>query len=63
DVATPDHVHEAGELDKLETIRSELGAPGAHLYFFDRVAFSPRLQELAAERDDVHLVLSERLVP
>jgi AAA+ ATPase superfamily predicted ATPase len=55
------HVHEAGELDKLETIRKELEAPQAHLYFFDRVGFSPRLQELAAERDDVHLVLASEL--
>jgi AAA+ ATPase superfamily predicted ATPase len=59
---TPGHVHDAGELAKLETIRSELEAPGAQLYFFDRVAFSPRLHELAAERDDVHLVLSSQLV-
>jgi AAA+ ATPase superfamily predicted ATPase len=55
------HVHEAGELDKLETIRKELGAPGAHLYFFDRVDFSPRLQKLASEREDVHLVLASEL--
>jgi uncharacterized protein len=58
---TPDHAHEAGELDKLETIRAELGAPGAHLYFFDRLAFSPRLRELEAEREDVHLVLAKQL--
>jgi uncharacterized protein len=50
------HVHEAGELDKLETIREELKAPDAALYFFDRTGFSPRLQELASERDDIHLV-------
>jgi uncharacterized protein len=50
------HVHQAGELDELETIRDELEAPGAALYFFDRVGFSPRLQELASEREDVHLV-------
>ncbi len=56
-----DHVHDAGELDKLETIRKELGAPGAQLYFFDRTSFSPRLEELQAERDDVHLVPAERL--
>jgi len=62
DGATADHVHNAGELDKLETIRNELGATDAQLYFFDRTAFSPRLQELAAERADVHLVLSEELV-
>lgn len=55
------HLHEASELDKLETIRDELGAPNAQLYFFDRVGFSPRLHELASERDDVHLVLASEL--
>jgi len=55
------HVHEAGELDKLETIREELQAPEAALYFFDRTAFSPRLHQLAAEREDVHLVLTGEL--
>ena len=55
------HEHPAGELDKLETIRAELDAPEAHLYFFDRVAFSPRLRELEAEREDVHLVLAAEL--
>ncbi len=58
DEATPDHAHDAGELDKLETIREELEAPDAALYFFDRVGFSPRLRQLAAERDDVHLVVA-----
>jgi AAA+ ATPase superfamily predicted ATPase len=58
---TADHNHDAGELDKLETIRSELKAPDAGLYFFDRPAFSPRLRKLEAERDDVHLVLAEQL--
>jgi hypothetical protein len=61
DAGTVDHVHEAGELDKLEAIRKELKAPSAQLYFFDRTGFSPRLQELQAERDDVHLVLTEQL--
>lgn len=55
------HEHDAAELDKLEGIRNELNAPDAHLYFFDRVGFSPRLQELASERDDVHLVLAGEL--
>jgi len=45
----------------LETIRDQLGAPDAHLYFFDRVGFSSRLHELADERDDVHLVLAAEL--
>ena len=51
-----DHAHGAEELDKLETVRDELGAPNAHLFFFDRVAFSPRLRKLEAEREDVRLV-------
>jgi uncharacterized protein len=55
------HVHEAGELDKLETIREELDAPDAALYLFDRVGFSPRLHELASEREDVRLVLAGEL--
>lgn len=61
DGATPDHVHDAGELDKLETVRNELGAPTAQLYFFDRTDFSPRLREIDAERADVHLVRSDQL--
>lgn len=61
DRETANHTHPAGELDKLETIRAELEAPEAQLYFFDRVAFSPRLRELEAERDDVHLILADRL--
>jgi uncharacterized protein len=61
DPANAGHEHPAGELDKLETIRAELDAPEAHLYFFDRVGFSPRLRELEAERDDVHLVLAADL--
>jgi hypothetical protein len=56
--ANAEHVHEAGELAKLETIREELEAPEADLYFFDRTGFSPRLSDLAAERDDVRLVLA-----
>jgi AAA+ ATPase superfamily predicted ATPase len=58
---TTGHEHGAGELAKLETIRSELEAPEADLYFFDRLAFSPRLRELEAEREDVHLVLADQL--
>jgi uncharacterized protein len=53
--------HGATELDKLEVIRDELHAPGAQLYFFDRVGFSERLKELAAERDDIRLVLAAEL--
>jgi len=56
--ANSKHVHEAGELAKLETIRDELEAPEADLYFFDRTGFSSRLRELAAERDDLRLVLA-----
>jgi uncharacterized protein len=55
------HEHGADELDKLETIREELEAPGADLYFFDRVGFSDRLRELADERGDVKLVLVDQL--
>jgi AAA+ ATPase superfamily predicted ATPase len=55
------HAHDAAELDKLEAIREELGAPDAHLYFFDRLAFSSRLRELETERDDVRLVIADRL--
>jgi uncharacterized protein len=55
------HEHGAEELDKLEIVREELDAPGALLYFFDRVGFSPRLTELAAERGDVRLVLAGEL--
>jgi AAA+ ATPase superfamily predicted ATPase len=55
------HAHDAAELDKLEIVRKELGAPEAPMYFFDRVGFSPRLRELASERDDVHLVLARDL--
>jgi hypothetical protein len=55
------HTHDAEELAKLETVRAELKAPDASLYFFDRTAFSPRLRELEAERDDVHLVLASEL--
>jgi uncharacterized protein len=59
--ANTDHEHGADELDKLETIRNELEAPEADLYFFDRVGFSDRLHELAGERDDVRLVLVDEL--
>ncbi len=49
--------HPTTELDKLETIRHELGVPEAALLFFDRVGFSKRLKELRRERDDVGLIL------
>jgi hypothetical protein len=58
---TTGHAHGAEELAKLETIRAELEAPDADLYFFDRLAFSPRMHELADEREDVHLVLAGQL--
>lgn len=61
DGANADHEHPTVELDKLEKIRDELEAPQAQLYFFDRVGFSPRLRELEAEREDVHLVLAGEL--
>jgi hypothetical protein len=56
-----DHEHDTVELDKLETIRDELEAPDAHLYFFDRVGFSSRLHQIAEGRDDVHLILAAEL--
>lgn len=61
DARNEKHEHDAAELDKLEVVRSELDAPEADLYFFDRTGFSPRLRELAAERDDIHLVLARDL--
>lgn len=61
DSSNTGHEHQAGELDKLERIRAELGASGAGLYFFDRAGFSDRLHELARKRGDVHLVSASRL--
>jgi AAA+ ATPase superfamily predicted ATPase len=55
------HEHGTEELGKLEVIRDELNAAGARLYFFDRVGFSGRLREVAAERDDIRLVLAGEL--
>lgn len=55
------HAHGAEELGKLETIREELEAPHAVLYFFDRLAFSPRLRKLEQERDDVRLIRADQL--
>jgi hypothetical protein len=55
------HLHSAAELRKLETIRDELEAPDALLYFFDRLDFSPALRNLESERDDVRLVAVEQL--
>ncbi len=48
--------HDAGELDKLQTIARMLGVEDPPLYFFDRTGFSERLREIAAERSEVHLV-------
>jgi AAA+ ATPase superfamily predicted ATPase len=61
DGKTKGHAHPTVELDKLETIRAELQAPDAQLYLFDRAGFSPRLRELEAERDDVHLISTDQL--
>lgn len=55
------HRHPAEELSKLERVRLELEAPDAKLYFFDRVGFSERLEELASQRADVNLVLTEEM--
>lgn len=61
DASTPHHRHPTVELDKLETIRSHLGAADARLLFFDRVGFSPRLEQLSREREDVQLVQVEEM--
>lgn len=61
--------HQAGELDKLETVADMLRKDGllasetVPLYFFDRTGFSDRLREVAAERDDVHLITTSQLDP
>lgn len=57
---TPGHEHPTSELDKLETVRRHLEAPAARLLIFDR-AFSPKLEQLARERDDVSLVQVDEL--
>jgi uncharacterized protein len=53
--------HDAGELDKLQTIARLLDARAPSLYFFDRTGFSPRLRQIARERSDVHLVRTAEL--
>ena len=58
-----DHRHPTEELAKLERIRAELDAPEAGLYFFDRVGFSARLEQVAAERADVNLVSTAEIDP
>lgn len=59
---TADHEHATTELDKLEVIRDHLGADDARLMLFDRVGFSPRLSQLAEERDDVELIHVSQLL-
>ena len=60
DAANAGHLHPTEELAKLERIRLELDAPEAKLYFFDRLGFSARFEQLASERSDIVLVsLSE----
>ena len=56
-----DHRHPTAELEKLEVIRKHLDAPEAKLLFFDRVGFSERLEQLAAEREDVELIRVEEM--
>lgn len=56
-----DGAHDAGELDKLETVAGILGVDVPPLYFFDRTEFSPRLEEIARERSDVRLVTTSDL--
>lgn len=55
------HRHPTEELAKLERVRLELEAPDAKLCFFDRVGFSQRLEELASERADIDLMLTEHM--
>jgi AAA+ ATPase superfamily predicted ATPase len=62
DAGNADHLHPTEELSKLERIRLELDAPDARLYFFDRLGFSARLEQLAAERSDVVLVPVEGML-
>lgn len=54
-------LHDAAELDKLETIAQMLGAARPSLYFFDRTGFSKRLREIGRERQDVHLIGTDEL--
>lgn len=56
-----DGLHDAGELDKLETIATLLGADAPQLLFFDRTGFAPRLHEIAASRPEVRLVTTADL--
>lgn len=55
------NLHDAAELDKLETIAQMLYATRPALYFFDRTGFSKRLREIDRERSDVHLVGTNEL--
>ncbi len=52
------NAHDAGELDKLQTVAQLLGIEAPPLYFFDRTGFSGRLRDIERERSDVHLVMT-----
>jgi hypothetical protein len=53
--------HDAGELDKLETVAGMLGMEVPSLYFFDRTGFSKRLRQIDRERSGVHLVATSEM--
>lgn len=53
--------HDAGELDKLQTIAQMLDVDDPALYFFDRTGFSERLREIARERPQVHLIATTEM--
>jgi uncharacterized protein len=55
------NLHDAGELDKLQTVAQMLDAQDPPLYFFDRTGFSERLRQIARERADVHLIATSEM--
>ncbi len=50
------NAHDAGELDKLQTVAQMLDLEDPPLYFFDRTGFSDRLRQIGRERSGVHLI-------
>lgn len=55
------NLHDAAELDKLQTVAQMLDAEDSPLYFFDRTGFSERLRQIARERADVHLIATSEM--
>jgi AAA+ ATPase superfamily predicted ATPase len=53
--------HDTVELDKLQTVAQMLGIDPPPLYFFDRTGFSKRLQQIARERPEVHLIATSQM--